>query len=381
MLAAVRSATPGTDPGIGGGRAVHVTAAGCSATTARWTAGRTAAAGARRDAARRRRCSGWRPGSTRRCCGRWSWHRLAPGRGAGRRPGRHRRGAVRAAGVTGRFNFLLTDGQVIAATAAGRHAVVPACARRRRGRLGTRRRRARLDRGARRLRADRDAAAGQRALRWPTPADDDSASPEPETPRTEGSRSDDIPRPPATARLPRGSTARRRAGPGSRRNRSRCRPSGSTTRRAARCSTRSPNCPSTTRPAPSGRSCARTRPEIAAQTSARTLIELGSGSSDKTRLLLDALRDAGTLRCYVPVDVSEPALAAAGKALSAEYPGLDVRAVVSDFEERLGFPADGPGTKGRRAPAGRLPRQHDREPGARAAGRLPGPGQGPAAAG
>src|SRR6266851_8682051 len=81
---------------------------------------------------------------------------------------------------------------------------------------------------------------------------------------------------------------------------------------------------------------------IAAQTRARTLIELGSGSSDKTRLLLDALQAAGTLRCYVPVDVSEPALVAAGKALSAEYPGLDVRAVVSDFEERLGFPADGP---------------------------------------
>ena len=117
---------------------------------------------------------------------------------------------------------------------------------------------------------------------------------------------------------------------------------------------------------------------IAAQTGARTLIELGSGSSDKTRLLLDALRDAGTLRCYVPVDVSEPALAAAGKALSAEYPGLDVRAVVSDFEERLGFPRRG--RRGSGAPAGRLPRQHDREPGARAAGRLPGPGQGPAAA-
>ncbi len=60
---------------------------------------------------------------------------------------------------------------------------------------------------------------------------------------------------------------------------------------------------------------------IAAQTGARTLIELGSGSSDKTRLLLDALRDAGTLRCYVPVDVSEPALTAAGKALSASIPG------------------------------------------------------------
>ena len=37
--------------------------------------------------------------------------------------------------------------------------------------------------------------------------------------------------------------------------RSRCRPSGSTTRSAASCSRRSPGCPSTTRPGPSGRSC------------------------------------------------------------------------------------------------------------------------------
>ena len=84
-----------------------------------------------------------------------------------------------------------------------------------------------------------------------------------------------------------------------------------------------------------------TAAEIAGQTRARTLVELGSGSSDKTRVLLDALRAAGTLRSYVPVDVSEPALVAAGEALSAEYPGLDVRAVVSDFEEHLGFPVDG----------------------------------------
>jgi L-histidine Nalpha-methyltransferase len=80
--------------------------------------------------------------------------------------------------------------------------------------------------------------------------------------------------------------------------------------------------------------------EIAGQTRARTLVELGSGSSEKTRLLLDALRAAGTLRRYVPVDVSEPALVAAGAALSAEYAGLDVRAVVSDFTEHLGLPAD-----------------------------------------
>jgi L-histidine N-alpha-methyltransferase len=88
--------------------------------------------------------------------------------------------------------------------------------------------------------------------------------------------------------------------------------------------------------------------EIAGRTRARTLVELGSGSSEKTRLLIDALRAAGTLRCYVPVDVSEPALVAAGEALSAEYAGLDVRAVVSDFTEHLGFPADGD------APAPRL---------------------------
>jgi L-histidine Nalpha-methyltransferase len=91
-----------------------------------------------------------------------------------------------------------------------------------------------------------------------------------------------------------------------------------------------------------------TATEIAERTRARTLVELGSGSSEKTRLLLDALRSAGTLRCYVPVDVSEPALVAAGDALSAEYPGLEVRAVASDFEEHLGFPAEG------EAPAPRL---------------------------
>jgi L-histidine Nalpha-methyltransferase len=88
--------------------------------------------------------------------------------------------------------------------------------------------------------------------------------------------------------------------------------------------------------------------EIAALTEARTLVELGSGSSEKTRLLLSALRDAGTLRCYVPVDVSEPALIMAADSLSADYPGLDVRAVVSDFEEHLGLPAPGD------APAPRL---------------------------
>jgi L-histidine Nalpha-methyltransferase len=83
--------------------------------------------------------------------------------------------------------------------------------------------------------------------------------------------------------------------------------------------------------------------EIAALSGARELVELGSGSSEKTRLLLDALREQGTLRSYLPVDVSESALVLAGDALAVEYPGLRVHAVVADFEEHLGLPVGAPG--------------------------------------
>jgi L-histidine Nalpha-methyltransferase len=80
--------------------------------------------------------------------------------------------------------------------------------------------------------------------------------------------------------------------------------------------------------------------QIAAVTGAHTLVELGSGAADKTRLLLDGLRDAGTLRSFVGVDVSEAALVQAGHRVMADYPGLAVTAVVSDFEEHLGLPGD-----------------------------------------
>jgi L-histidine Nalpha-methyltransferase len=70
---------------------------------------------------------------------------------------------------------------------------------------------------------------------------------------------------------------------------------------------------------------------IAETTGARTLVELGSGSSEKTRLLLDALRKTGTLRRFVPLDVSASALRAAVAAIEADYPGLEVHGVVDDF--------------------------------------------------
>jgi L-histidine N-alpha-methyltransferase len=83
--------------------------------------------------------------------------------------------------------------------------------------------------------------------------------------------------------------------------------------------------------------------EIAQITGAQTLVELGSGSSEKTRLLLDALTDHGTLAGFVPLDVSESALAEATEAIAADYPKLVVRGVVGDFTEHLDLlPGDQP---------------------------------------
>jgi L-histidine N-alpha-methyltransferase len=87
---------------------------------------------------------------------------------------------------------------------------------------------------------------------------------------------------------------------------------------------------------------------VAARTRAVTLVELGSGSAEKTRLLLTALAGgpAGTLRRYVPVDVSESALLESGQALVGEYRGLAVRPVLADFTHQLsvlpGLLPDGP---------------------------------------
>lgn len=75
--------------------------------------------------------------------------------------------------------------------------------------------------------------------------------------------------------------------------------------------------------------------EIARATGADTLVELGSGTSEKTRLLLDALRSAGTLTRFVPFDVSETTLREAAEAIGAEYPGVAVHAVAGDFERHL----------------------------------------------
>jgi L-histidine Nalpha-methyltransferase len=66
-----------------------------------------------------------------------------------------------------------------------------------------------------------------------------------------------------------------------------------------------------------------------------TLTELGSGSAAKTRHLLSAMRDLGSLDTYVPVDISEEITQRTATQLVEEYPGLDVHGLVCDFEQHL----------------------------------------------
>jgi L-histidine N-alpha-methyltransferase len=84
--------------------------------------------------------------------------------------------------------------------------------------------------------------------------------------------------------------------------------------------------------------------DIVAVTGATELVELGSGTAAKTRLLLRAMADAGTLRRYVPIDVTESMVLGCADALADEFPGLRVHGIVGDFERHLRHvpPAEGP---------------------------------------
>jgi L-histidine N-alpha-methyltransferase len=74
-----------------------------------------------------------------------------------------------------------------------------------------------------------------------------------------------------------------------------------------------------------------------------SLIELGSGSARKTRVLLDAMRDACCLETYCPVDISEEITRDTAERIAEEYDDVEVRGLVCDFEldlERI--PVGGP---------------------------------------
>jgi len=76
--------------------------------------------------------------------------------------------------------------------------------------------------------------------------------------------------------------------------------------------------------------------EIVARTGAAELVELGSGTAAKTRLLLAAMHEAGTLDRYVPIDVTESMVRASAHELVEDFDGLRVHGIVGDFERHLG---------------------------------------------
>src|SRR5580704_4051019 len=83
-------------------------------------------------------------------------------------------------------------------------------------------------------------------------------------------------------------------------------------------------------------------PAIAGLAKSDTLVELGAGACVKTRVLLSALRDAGTLTRYVPFDVSDEFLRDAADTLAGEFTDLDMHLVIGDFHHHLGeIPTDG----------------------------------------
>jgi dimethylhistidine N-methyltransferase len=69
---------------------------------------------------------------------------------------------------------------------------------------------------------------------------------------------------------------------------------------------------------------------------AARVIEPGSGAGQKTRMLLAALDRPAA---YVPIDVSAEQLAATARALSTDFPGLEVAPIVGDYTQPLVLPA------------------------------------------
>ncbi|HET6779053.1 MAG TPA: L-histidine N(alpha)-methyltransferase [Gemmatimonadales bacterium] len=80
-------------------------------------------------------------------------------------------------------------------------------------------------------------------------------------------------------------------------------------------------------------------PSLIARLGTRALVELGAGSAEKSRVIISAMRAAGTAELYVPIDVSASFLSQTTAQLQREYPGLAVEPVVADIAEELGRPA------------------------------------------
>lgn len=84
------------------------------------------------------------------------------------------------------------------------------------------------------------------------------------------------------------------------------------------------------------RDCA---PTLVQKTRLRTLVELGAGSANKTRVILDAMRDSGFGTTYIPVDVSAEFLESVAVQLREEYPSLEIVPAVADITADFKLPS------------------------------------------
>jgi len=75
--------------------------------------------------------------------------------------------------------------------------------------------------------------------------------------------------------------------------------------------------------------------DIVARSEATSLVELGSGTCEKTRVLLDKMRDEAQLEAIAAIDISAEMLERSALELAAEYPTAQVHGVVTDFDGAL----------------------------------------------
>ena len=79
-------------------------------------------------------------------------------------------------------------------------------------------------------------------------------------------------------------------------------------------------------------------PALIRRLGSRALVELGAGSAEKSRVILDAMRAAGTAEAYVPIDVSATFLSQTAARLRREYPRLAVEPAIADISGDFDLP-------------------------------------------
>jgi L-histidine Nalpha-methyltransferase len=82
----------------------------------------------------------------------------------------------------------------------------------------------------------------------------------------------------------------------------------------------------------------RWMPEWIGELRPGALVELGAGSAEKTRIVLDAMRETVGRGAYVPVDVSAEFLEDVAARIAADYPTIDVVPVVADITADFALP-------------------------------------------